>query len=122
MSPGLWNEVARELNSITQLSRDSANSEKIARHVEHVRLLVRGENVTRVTNPKLTRFDAHDEPDAATLEHIYHRNHPKRRSTKRHLPGCVLACRKCNAERGAPEARVFEACPVILAERGRKAA
>jgi hypothetical protein len=140
MSPGLWNEVARELNSITQLSRDSANSEKITRHVERVRQLVKGENADQSANPKptrrrvlwrrdprcfwcgtVTRFDAYHESDAATLEHIYHRRHPKRRSTKRHLPSYVLACRKCNSERGAPEAREFEVCPAVAAERRRGA-
>lgn len=68
---------------------------------------------------RVTRFDAYREPDAATVEHIYHRHHPKRQSTKRHLPATVLACRKCNSERGAPEAVAREVCPVIAAERGR---
>lgn len=66
-----------------------------------------------------TRFDAYDEPDAATVEHIYHRLHPKRGRTDKHLPSVVLACKRCNNERGAPEARVFDVCPVILAESRR---
>jgi hypothetical protein len=71
---------------------------------------------------RVTRFDEHYTDDAATVEHVYHRAHPKRRSPKRHLPATVLACRKCNSERGAPEAREFSECPVILAERRREAA
>lgn len=67
-----------------------------------------------------TRFDAYDEPDAATVEHLYSRRHPKRGKTDKHLPSTVLACRKCNSGRGAPEARVFDACPVIEAERKRR--
>jgi hypothetical protein len=143
MKPEVWNEVARELNSITQLSRDSANAERIARRVERVRLLVRENScaLAHKSKPKptrrrvlwrrdprcfwcgrVTRFDAYHEPDAATVEHIYHRAHPKRRSTRRHLPATVLACRKCNSERGAPEARAFDECPVIVAERRRQVA
>jgi len=36
-----------------------------------------------------------------------------------YLPSVVLACRRCNNERGAPEAKAFDVCPVIGAERRR---
>jgi hypothetical protein len=65
---------------------------------------------------RVTKFDEHD-ADAATVEHVYHRRHPKRKGGRRFLPSVVLACRKCNNERGAPEATAFEVCPVIEAER-----
>jgi hypothetical protein len=58
---------------------------------------------------------------SATVEHLYSRRHPKRGRADRHLPSTVLACRKCNTERGAPEARAFDECPVIEAERRRAA-
>jgi 5-methylcytosine-specific restriction endonuclease McrA len=138
VKPDHWSQVARELNSITQLSRDSANSEKITRHVERVRQLVKGE-AGQKSNPKptrrrllwrkdpccfwrgrVTRFDAYREEDAATVEHIYSRRHPKRGSVKKHLPSHVLACRRCNSSRGAPEAREFDECPLTEAERRLK--
>jgi hypothetical protein len=71
---------------------------------------------------RLTVFEAFNSDDAATLEHIYHRNHPRRRDARRHLPGTVLACRRCNSERGSPEVTTGEECPVIVAERRRAAA
>jgi 5-methylcytosine-specific restriction endonuclease McrA len=66
---------------------------------------------------RMTRFDAHDEPDAATVEHLYHRKHPKRGRADKHLPSTVLACRKCNNERGAPPTEARDECPLIDAER-----
>ena len=71
---------------------------------------------------RVTRFDAHNEEDAATVEHLYSRRHPKRGRADKHLPSVVLACKKCNNERGAPPAEAREVCPVILAERGRPTA
>jgi hypothetical protein len=59
---------------------------------------------------------------SATVEHLYSRRHPKRGSARKYLPSTVLACRKCNSERGAPEARAHDECPVIEAEKRRKAA
>jgi 5-methylcytosine-specific restriction endonuclease McrA len=61
----------------------------------------------------VTRFDAYADEDAATVERIYHRRHPKRKGGRRFLPAVVLACRKCNNERGAPGAKAFEVCPAI---------
>src|SRR5947209_3648046 len=52
----------------------------------------------------VTRFDAYDADDAATVEHVYHRRHPKRKGVRRFLPSVVLACKRCNNERGAPPA------------------
>jgi 5-methylcytosine-specific restriction endonuclease McrA len=69
----------------------------------------------------MTRFEEHYTDDAATVEHIYHRRHPRRRDASRHLPSVVLACRRCNNERGAPEAQAFDVCPVIAAEGKRRA-
>ena len=56
---------------------------------------------------------------SATVEHLYSRKHPKRGRTDKHLPSTVLACKRCNSERGAPEASAFDVCPAILAERRR---
>jgi 5-methylcytosine-specific restriction endonuclease McrA len=66
---------------------------------------------------RVTRFDAYADEDAATVEHIYHRRHPKRKGGRRFLPSVVLACRKCNNERGAPPAEARNECPLIDAER-----
>jgi len=62
----------------------------------------------------VTRFDAYDEPDAATVEHLYLRRHPKRGSTKKHLPSVVLACRRCNNERGVPHVEARGECPMYI--------
>ncbi len=70
---------------------------------------------------RVTRFDAYDEPDAATVEHLYSRRHPKRGRADKHLPSVVLACKRCNNERGAPGAEAREVCPVVSAE-GRRGA
>src|SRR5437868_8874207 len=70
---------------------------------------------------RITKFDEYYSDDAATVEHIYHRRHPKRHNGRRHLPSIVLACRRCNNERGAPEAVAHSECPVIFAERKRGA-
>lgn len=56
MNADTWTEIARELNSITQLSRDSANAEKIARRVERVRQLVRGEREPKAIQTDTRRF------------------------------------------------------------------
>jgi hypothetical protein len=116
MSPEVWELVARELNTIGQLSRNwlpPEQAEKIARHLALVRRLVRGKGdappVKRAT-PKPSRrrslwrrdprcfwcgretdITMHDADDSATIEHVYPRGHLKRRSTRRHLPDVVLA-------------------------------
>jgi len=69
----------------------------------------------------VTRFEEHYSDDAATVEHVYHRRYPKRHDPRRHLPGTVLACKRCNNDRGAPEAVAHSECPVIFAERKRGA-
>jgi hypothetical protein len=51
--------------------------------------------------------------DCQNVEHLYDMQHPKRRDERRHSPSVVLACRKCNNERGAPGAKAFEVCPAI---------
>lgn len=134
MNPEIWKQVARELNSITQLSRDSANAEKIAGRVERVRALVQGkdpepkpEKRTRrralwERDPRCfwcgreTNIKTANAPDSATVEHLYARGQPKREeSTRRHLPATVLACRRCNTARGAPSVAAPETCPVLAA-------
>jgi hypothetical protein len=139
MNAETWRQVARELNSIQQLARDSANAEKIASRVERVRALVQG----KVPPPKPGKLNRRRQlwnrdprcfwcgretdirtanaPDSATVEHIYHRGHPKRRqSTRRHLPDTVLACRRCNNERGAPAVEAREVCPVLAVVKGSR--
>jgi hypothetical protein len=139
MNVEVWKQVARELNSIPQLSRDSANAEKIVGRVERVRALVQGKapppkpgkpNRRRQLwnrDPQCFRCGCETDirtanaPDSATVEHIYHRGHPKRReSTRRHLPDTVLACRRCNNERGAPAVEARETCPGLAAVKGSK--
>ncbi|MDQ3744531.1 MAG: hypothetical protein M3444_09125 [Acidobacteriota bacterium] len=71
----------------------------------------------RVTDIKTEWLDR-----SATVEHLYSRRHPKRGRTDKHLPSTVLACKRCNNERGAPEAKVFSECPVMVAERRRRTA
>jgi 5-methylcytosine-specific restriction endonuclease McrA len=68
----------------------------------------------------MTRFEEHYSDDAATVEHVYHRRHPKRRDGGKFLPSVVLACRKCNNERGALPAESRGERPVIYAERKRQ--
>jgi len=58
--------------------------------------------------------------DCQNVEHIYHCRHPKRHNGRKFLPGVVLACRRCNNERGAPGAKVFDVCPAVTAEKGMK--
>lgn len=134
MNPEVWKQVARELNSVTQLSRDSANAEKIACRVERVRALVQG----KVPPPKpgkrnrrrqlwnrdprcfwcgrVTDIRTANAPDSATVEHLYARGQPKRtESTLRYLPDTVLACRRCNSARGAPSVAAPEVCPLLAA-------
>jgi hypothetical protein len=133
----VWKQVARELNSITQLSRDSVNAEKIAGRVERVRALVKG----KVPPPKPgkpnrrrqlwnrdprcfwcgreTNIKTANAPDSATVEHLYARGQPKRtEQTRRHLPDTVLACRRCNSTRGAPSVAAPEICPLLAAVNG----
>jgi 5-methylcytosine-specific restriction endonuclease McrA len=69
----------------------------------------------RVTDIRIEWLDK-----SATVEHLYSRRHPKRGLPDKHLPTVVLACRKCNNERGAPEATACDLCPVIEAERRGK--
>jgi len=54
-------------------------------------------------------------PNSATVEHIYPRSDPRRRDTRRHLPTFVLACSRCNGERGEKWASKPETCPVVIA-------
>ncbi|MDQ3917181.1 MAG: hypothetical protein M3348_01650 [Acidobacteriota bacterium] len=68
----------------------------------------------------MTRFDAYGADDAATVEHVYGRRHPKRSAGRKFLLPVVLACRKCSNERGAPPAESRGECPVIHAERKRQ--
>jgi hypothetical protein len=51
--------------------------------------------------------------DSATMEHIYHKHHPRRRDTRKVLPSTVLACAKCNHERGAPKVTTSDCCPLV---------
>jgi 5-methylcytosine-specific restriction endonuclease McrA len=128
MTPDLWREVARELNSIKQLARGHPNDARIIRHVKRLRLLVRDGKAAQA--PKLqtgtlrfqlwqrdprclwcgreTRIDGVHEPDAATLDHL----HRKSQRTRRALPVVVLACRECNNDRGEPPA-VNVVCPIV---------
>lgn len=50
---------------------------------------------------KETKYSASQrDPLLATLDHIYPRGHPLRNSFKPGQERTILACRKCNAERG----------------------
>jgi len=135
----VWKQIARELNSITQLARGHPNAERITRRVARLRDLLRPKKETaagekrRESKPtrrrQLWRRDPRcfwcgretdirtvNGPDSATVEHIYHRGHPKRRqSTRRHLPDTVLACRRCNNERGSPPTTTHQTCPLLSA-------
>jgi hypothetical protein len=62
---------------------------------------------------RVTKFEEHYADDAATVEHVYHRRHPKRKGVRRFLPSVVLACKRCNNERGAPPAEARDLCPLI---------
>jgi hypothetical protein len=42
LSARVWNAVARDLNTITQLSADSANAEKIAHRCRRVKRILQG--------------------------------------------------------------------------------
>ena len=42
LSPRVWNLVARDLNTVAQLSADSKNAEKIARRCERIKRVLRG--------------------------------------------------------------------------------
>jgi hypothetical protein len=67
---------------------------------------------------RLTVFEAYGVPHAATIEHIYPRGHPKRRSPRKVLPETVLACHACNQERGGYAGTASgEACPVVTISR-----
>jgi len=130
MRADAWKEIARELNSIAQLSRDSANSEKIARRVERVRRLIRpeGEREPRAIQTGtrrfklwlcspfcfwcgcVTRIEGVYESDAATLDHLRHKGERAKSGT---FPDAVLACRRCNNKRGQPKAASTNECPVI---------
>lgn len=137
MKPGAWPEVARALNSITQLARDSANADKIGRHVERVRALVRGKDPEPKPGKKTRRrllwekdprcfwcgretdIRTANASDSATVEHLYARGQPKREeATRRHLPDTVLACRWCNSTRGAPSVAAPDVCPLLVALKG----
>lgn len=67
---------------------------------------------------RVTVFEAHNTPEAATVEHVYPRTHPRRRDTRRHLPSKVLACYGCNQARGAPTANTSDVCPVVKIAAG----
>lgn len=134
MSPEIWALVARELNSITQLSRDSAHAAKIARHAERLRQLMREATNARADSRRaalwwrdpaclwcgrVTRLDhANGAPLAATLDHL--KSGPGRdrqRDMRRHLPATVLACYECNHRRGQPPPPVNPMCPLLRARR-----
>lgn len=142
MNAEVWKQIARELNSITQitqLSRDSANAEKIASRVERVRALIKGKSPPpkpgkpnrrrqlwnrdprcfwcgRVTDIRTTNA-----PDSATVEHLYARGQPKREeATRRHLPATLLACRRCNTVRGAPSVAAPDLCPLLAGVKGEQ--
>ena len=67
---------------------------------------------------RVTIYATSGTPNAATLEHVYPRGHPRRADPARHLPSTVLACYRCNQERGAPAPTTGQTCPVIrVAER-----
>jgi 5-methylcytosine-specific restriction endonuclease McrA len=132
VSPEVWALIARELITLRQLARnwlDPTRAAKIERHVEAVRQLVREATggredkrravmwwrdpccfwcgrVTRLTKPQ-------GDHSAATVDHVYPRGHPRRRDPRKHLPSFVLACAKCNHERGAPQATTGGACPFV---------
>lgn len=55
-----------------------------------------------------TRIDGVHEDDAATLDHLHRRG---QRAT-RYLPTVVLACRRCNNDRGQPPT-VNTTCPIV---------
>jgi hypothetical protein len=59
---------------------------------------------------RLTRIEAVHEDDAATLDHLYRRGE---RGSAGHLPPSLLACRRCNSDRGEPKARSPPGCPVV---------
>ena len=64
---------------------------------------------------RATRLDAEmNADDAATVDHVYSRLHPRRQSPVRHLPPSVLACYRCNQERGAKRPTAGETCPVLV--------
>jgi hypothetical protein len=54
-----------------------------------------------------TRIEGRHEPDAATLDHL----HRKSQRAGRTLPLVVLACRRCNNDRGEPPS-VRATCPL----------
>jgi hypothetical protein len=67
---------------------------------------------------RVTNYDTAGRGNSATLEHVYPRGHPRRSDPDKHLPPTLLACHKCNTERGAPQATTSQTCPVIeLAKR-----
>ena len=73
-----------------------------------------------VGRPRLTRIDAVHEDDGATLDHLQRRGERDGRAA---LPPFVLACRRCNGERGEPKPR-RAACPVLsspIEDKGRGA-
>jgi 5-methylcytosine-specific restriction endonuclease McrA len=139
MNPDTWRQVARELNSITQLARDSANAERIAARISRVRSLIQGKDPEPKPGKKTRRralwerdprcfwcgretdIRTSNAPDSATVEHLYARGRPKRtEQTRRHLPNTVLACRRCNSSRGAPSVAAPEVCPLLAAVKGER--
>ncbi|MFL6282749.1 MAG: HNH endonuclease [Pyrinomonadaceae bacterium] len=130
--------LSLHINAARQLTRqmcgrviDAGVAEEITRRLKEVALLIKAAPPV-TAKPKKTRRrqlwkrDPHcfwcgrvtnirtvNLGDSATVEHIYHKQHPRRRDTRKHLPSTVLACYRCNTERGAPEVTTSGACPVI---------
>jgi hypothetical protein len=132
VSPEVWALVTREMHTIRQLSRnwlDAEKAEKIARHVETLRQLIREstggpEDKRRVRlwwrDPaciwcgRVTRLDrGAGYSNAATVDHLQRRGLRDKINTRRHLPATVLACYRCNHDRGQPPPPPNPMCPLL---------
>jgi hypothetical protein len=135
VSPEVWALVTRELITIRQLTRnwlDPPKAEKIERHVEVLRQLIREATSGLQDSRRALLWWRSPEcfwcgrvvslgrssgcADAATLDHLQRRGErggERKRNTRRRLPLTVLACYQCNHARGEPPARPNPMCPVL---------
>lgn len=131
MTPGL-NRLSHAINAARQLAQNLRGTElraevadEIARRLREAAGLLKGKQVAPTQTGTLrfrlwardprcfwcgveTRIDGVHEPEAATLDHL----HRKGQRAGRSLPPVVLACRRCNNDRGEPP-RVNTACPAV---------
>jgi CRISPR/Cas system Type II protein with McrA/HNH and RuvC-like nuclease domain len=147
VTPGL-NRLSHAINAARQLTQnlrgielDADTADKVVERLREAARLVKGKPTfqkvgtskpsKRTRRRQLWKQDPHcfwcgretdittaNAEDSATVEHIYPRNHPRRRDTRKVLPSTVLACARCNHERGTPATTTYRTCPVLLMMKG----